>query len=475
MRHFLLTCAAVVGTAALSLADDAPAPAPLHPAALPSPALKYRLLPDLRTQTAGNAVPLYEDAIAKLKPLKRDADELPKWRELFSQWAEMPVKELPRDEVRKALEPYKDIFDLIDKAARREFADWDLPARLRKGGLATLLPEVQFLREMATLLSVRARLEMADGNLSAALHTLQTGLALAKQTGEQPTLINNLVGAAIAQLMLRQLDDFVRQPKAPNLYWALTDLPRPLVDQRKSFDGERLWAYGMFPGIGEALADLNAGPITEEQVQACVKMMLNDRGPLDLPSVRRKLELTKYVTDHYEENKKILVAQGRPKEQVEKMPHIQVALLIAMTGYEALMDEQMKWYNEPYYKAADQLDAAMKAIKAKPAYPGVLPSEALSFLAPAVGKIFTARTRLQRRIDALRCVEAIRAYAAGHDGKPPDSLDAIQDVPLPLDPATGKTFAYKLTDGKALLTAPAVTRDGQRVLDELTYDVTIER
>src|SRR5260370_318240 len=228
-----------------------------------------------------------------------------------------------------------------------------------------LLPEVHFMRTFAVLLSVRAHLEMADGNLTAAVHTIQTGLALAKQTGEQPTLINYLVGAAIAQIVLRQVDDFVQQPKAPNLYWALTDLPRPLIDQRKAFEGQRLWVYGMFPGIGESLADLDAGPITEEQVQGCVKALVERGARNPFLDIRRKLELSKYVTDHYEASKKVLLDQARPKEKVEKMPHVQVVLLAEMDDYERIMDDQMKWYNEPYYKIADRLDQIAKSLKEK--------------------------------------------------------------------------------------------------------------
>src|SRR5260370_29075027 len=191
MTRFVLSFSALFLAVSLSRAkDDGPVAATLHPAPLPSPALKYRLLPDLRSQTTGNAVPLYEEAIGKLKPLERDPDERPNWQERFPQWSQMPLKDLPRDEVRKALEPYKEILELADKAARREYCDWNLPVRLRTAGISTLLPEVQFMRTFAVLLSVPAHLEIADGNLTAAGHTIQTGLALAKQTGEQPPLIN---------------------------------------------------------------------------------------------------------------------------------------------------------------------------------------------------------------------------------------------------------------------------------------------
>jgi hypothetical protein len=474
-RPLLSFCTAVVVVSLARAQDEEPVKITLHPAPLPSPALKYRLLPELRTQTTGNAAPLYEDAIGKLKPLERDPDERQKWQELFPKWQEMPLKELPRDEVRKALEPYKEILDLVEKAARREYCDWDLPARLRKQGLRTLLPEVQPQRTIVTLLSVRARLEIADGDLSKAARTLQTGLALAKQVGEQPTLVNYLVGTAIAGIMLRPLDDFVQHPKAPNLYWALTDLPPYLIDQRKAFEGERLWVYGMYPGIGESMADMDAGPITEEQVQGCVKVLVQNRPGNALEQIRRQLEIAKHFSSNYEAAKKVLLDQGRPKEKVEKMPHVQVVLIAELTEYEQLIDEQIKWCNEPYYKIADQLDKAARELKQGSKKSLGLPEESLNFLAPAVGKILRARVRLQRKVDALRCLEAIRAYAAAHDGKLPATLDEIKDLPIPIDPVTGKAFGYKLTGDKATFEAPAVSRDTQTPFPAIEYEITIKR
>jgi hypothetical protein len=65
-----------------------------------------------------------------------------------------------------------------------------------------------------------------------------------------------------------------------------------------------------------------------------------------------------------------------------------------------------------------------------------------------------AQLRLERRFDALQCVESIRMYAATHDGKFPPSLDALTDSPVPIDVATGKPYEYVLDGGNVTLTAP---------------------
>jgi hypothetical protein len=470
MARFLLSLGAVCLTAALVHAqDDGPEPTKLHPAPLPSPALKYQLLPDLRTQTAGDAIPLYNEAQTKLVPLLRDAWMRPGGIP-FQKWSNIALQDLPREDVRKALEPYQEILDLVDKAARREHCQGEAPPGTSKSTNAGL-PESYYLSEIGNLVAVRARLQIADGDLSGALHTLQTGFSLARQTGELPRSGYGPTGTEIAQAMVRQIDDFIEQPKAPNLYWALTVLPQPLFDPRPSVVGERLNLYHRFPGIAAAAADLNAGPLTEEQVQACVEVLMRyfrEPGPLEF---RRRALLSKRLTEQYDENKKVLLDEGRSKDKVEAMPHVQVALLAKFHGYERVMDDQMKYFNEPYYKVSERVNQLSKVVeqqgpREKLLFP-VVPYDALAFL--------RSRAQLERKINCQRCLEAIRAYAAGHDGKLPTSLAEIKDVLLPLDPVTGKAFDYKLTADKATLESPEVSRESRRYFDEMTYEIVIKR
>ena len=75
-------------------------------------------------------------------------------------------------------------------------------------------------------------------------------------------------------------------------------------------------------------------------------------------------------------------------------------------------------------------------------------------LTPALNSARLAPIRLDRQLDALQCIEAIRLYAAAHEGKLPASLEAITEAPVPLDPATGKPFVYKVDGDSATLSAP---------------------
>jgi hypothetical protein len=68
-------------------------------------------------------------------------------------------------------------------------------------------------------------------------------------------------------------------------------------------------------------------------------------------------------------------------------------------------------------------------------------------LLPAMHAVRNAQVRLERDVAALRVIEALRMYAAEHDGRLPQTLEDIETVPVPTNPATGKAFAYRL-DGK---------------------------
>ena len=68
----------------------------------------------------------------------------------------------------------------------------------------------------------------------------------------------------------------------------------------------------------------------------------------------------------------------------------------------------------------------------------------------------------------LRCVEAMRLYAAAHDGKLPSKLEEITEVPVPVDPVTGKSFAFKLGDDGVTIEPTTEWVTGLRRRYELT-------
>ena len=56
-------------------------------------------------------------------------------------------------------------------------------------------------------------------------------------------------------------------------------------------------------------------------------------------------------------------------------------------------------------------------------------------------------------------VEALRMYAAAHDGTLPDKLDDVSEVPVPADPGTGLPFEYSRDERHGDATVSLVPSD----------------
>jgi hypothetical protein len=450
----------------------------VQPAKEPVPALKYQFLPELRDQSPGNAATHYHRAMLAYRD-KRGALDPEQRRELMQQvekWSDLPLNKLPRTEMRGYFERFKEVFNLVQRAARCERCDWNLGESIRQDGFETLLPELQGMREFANLLRDKIRLELAEGNLDEAARTLRTGFTMARHTSEAPTLISSLVSIAIGTIMLGQVDQFVQQPGAPNLYWALTDLPRPLVDVHKALQSERLLATSLFPGLREMAADLKAGPMSPQQTADAVTKFAKIAGPTK-PGEEdaRRLAILNMAGQMHAEAKKFLVEQGRKEEDVEKMPMIQAVLIYQLDEHDRALDDLIKLQSLPYHEAQPRRAEVETKFRAQMAKHGGVGLTLAGLFVPAVEKVNAAQVRIERKIAALRCVEAMRMYAAAHDGKPPAKLDASKVVPIPSDPFTGKPFIYKTEENKAIIQGPAP--DGARpfINNYIRYEVTLKK
>jgi hypothetical protein len=120
---------------------------------------------------------------------------------------------------------------------------------------------------------------------------------------------------------------------------------------------------------------------------------------------------------------------------------------------------------------SDALEAALR--EARMLGPGqdreVLPI--VSTLMPPMQNVRAGQMRLEREFAALRVIETLRIYAAENNGQLPVSLDAVTQVPVPLNPATGKPFVYRLEGQTATLELP--TSDG--IPDGRRYEIQIAK
>ena len=307
----------------------------LYPAKYSEPKQKYQLLPKAQEQTDADAVPLYEKAVQSL-PKDHTTDQL-------RQWLDTPSDKLPREQVQSTLQQLKPTLQLLEQAAKCKQCNWP---PFKPGTLPENLSEY---RKLAYILALQARFQVAQGQYDQAISTLQIGLAMARHLGEAPTLIQGLVGVAIAGVIMNQAEELIQASNALSLYWALRDLPKPFIDLTKQIE------------IEIANIKKNENPVIRKQ-----------------------------------------------------------------------FEEQLKPAHERARMIAKKLD---------------------------------------RHIAALQCIEAMRLYAAGHNGKFPGALAEIAEVPVPGDPVTRKPFSYTRIGSKAVLEAAAP--EGATSKDAMRYELKL--
>ena len=137
--------------------------------------------------------------------------------------------------------------------------------------------------------------------------------------------------------------------------------------------------------------------------------------------------------------------------------------------YRELLDEIIIWGDRPFPEtglARRDLDARINA--AAEQSEGYL----ASLLLPAVSAVFTASARTDQYIEMLRTAEAVRLFAAGHNGRLPANLAEIGEVPVPIDPATNQPFVYEFKDGTATLRS--VESDAV-LYDRMRFEITVRK
>lgn len=401
----------------------------VDPAPAPKPALKYLLLPELREMSPGNPIPNYMKAVLDQEASGTDAA------------------------------PGKLALQQVDRAARMDKPDWQILEKLRVDGVNLLLPDVQKMRQLAAALQTRFRDEIGQRRFDDAIVTAKTMFALSRHMGEHPTLIGGLVAIAIAQVAIQPLEEMLGTPDCPNLYWALTHLPAPFISLDRGMEGERIFIMTEFRDID------SKNTMTTAQLKAVIKRLdaLLENGRNDKRTVEWLSEFAKndaYMTAA----RKRLIESGIPAERLDTFSPYQVILLNERIEFEIQRDEVIKFSPLPTWEAVARIDEVARK-----------PERGLfrGFL-PAIQKVRRAQGRLEQRIALLRHVEAIRMYAAAHEGKVPAKLSEV-DVPLPVDPFTGKPFRYEVVDGVAHVRGTPPKGDEQNVAYNLHYEIIIRK
>jgi hypothetical protein len=443
--------------------------------AVPVPAFKYRLFPLNTDLKQGNAVPVY------LRLAHEQNDEARKyWTEAPKPWNLMPVDKIPLEEARKFLHDHRYMLRQLELGARRKTAEWDYtldPRDVDGGPVALLLPDLQWMRNYVPMLILEARVALAEGNFAAAAHHLETGFAFSRHVSDGPTLIHKLVAIALAQQVAGTVADFVERPDAPNLYWALTALPHPMIDLRGAEEWEAAMVDMQFP----ELADLNRDRSPEQWDSVLRRLRVELRRLLGAEFSKRKLsdwfpkdsapeDPAAKSSELADARKFVARTKGLSADQVEAMPAAHVLILYMVGTFHEDRDDHHRGAYLQYPQCFPVFESAQKRLKAAPVSEAhVLARMMLS----AIPKIVSSQARVDRNVAALRVVEALRIYAATHDGRLPDKLSDLTEVPIPDASGPGRPFEYS-RDGDTATLISRVPEDPSPT-NGIRYRVTIRK
>jgi hypothetical protein len=437
-------------------------PLTVDAADVPRPALRYSLFHDVYDQVPGNAALAY----ARATRLMIQNAEWTEHANQIAQWLNLSLDQFPVQEATALLAQHRPALDQVMKASLHEHCDWQIP--IRREGSAALLPHLSEMRSAARLLALDIRLSIREGRLDDAIEQLRAGLTMARHVGDD-LLISGLVGAAITQQMIATIEDFIQQPGAPNLYWALSDLPPASLNIWRASLWERSFLYVHLP----VLREIGQRPITAADLQQALVEFQNLGG--STPSVdpvaddKAALSIAAMGWATYPVARRGLARQGMTAQQLDNLGAPEVLVRYVGEGYRQQRDELFKWFAFPYPQAREGLAQAhaefVQAIERDP-----IENMLVGIFLPAIGRAADRFAEVDRQFAVLRCIEAIRFHAAQDDQQLPASLDAIQSLPIPPDPMTGLPFLYRLEGPTAILQAPPVPGEDRK---PKIYEITI--
>lgn len=436
------------------------------PAAEPTPALKHRLTLREADFKPGNA------AVHYLRAFPEGGVEN-HWKQLYTKYGEeeviswyegeIPLDKLPMDKARPAAATFDSIIkNFVTPACERRDCDWGHGIVGELSGpefFGFLLPEIQSMRALARALALVTRVAIADRDYERAIALLRMNYRTGVNVGKSPFLVSSLVGVAICGVANEGTIELMAAKDSPNLYWALAELPRPLVSMRDAMRYELAFDNRVFP----VLKDPETAEHTPEEWGRMIAEGFRQWGPLtgegpNFDEIGSQFAATGASLAVYPAAKRRLVASGMDRQVVEKMPVGQVVVIDANHEFRRIADEIEKWQYSPYRDALGRFDD--QSLFRGQALEGGLGTVIAKLLLPAVEAARRAELRLAWQLDAMQAVEAIRMHAA-KTGKLPDSLDQITVVPVPRNPLTEKPFEYKLDGDTATLDLPA--SDGMTV------------
>jgi hypothetical protein len=270
---------------------------------------------------------------------------------------------------------------------------------------------------------------------------------MSDKVGREPTLVSGLVALRIHAQMNDVLIRLMSRPNAPNLYWALMQMPSGRGLYRNSLHVERRFLVPAVPRLEDAI---KGDQLTPQEWRTILDYMAELQAIDPGEGAKKKVvDPVKAATpENLKQARELYAKQHNLKpDQVEKLDPVVVLGNFYVRQADVMSDDIFKLRNLPYPELFKQSRTVQqrqdKLKKETPATP-FLPMLDL-------GKTTERLAQSDRQHAAMVNVEAIRSYAAANNGKLPPQLADINDTPAMENPWTGEPFEYAVKGDVATL------------------------
>ena len=434
LRTVVVAVAVVATTTVVQAQDDNVVSKQLHlaPRSINDATPLFRLLPSEEEQEEGNAVPVL------LRMTYEQTHFMANVYGRLNEYAEMEVdnpklRELAFDSFAKQ----------IIRAGSMSFAEWEYPLQSERP-YGILLPDIQSQRQITGHgMTAWIKQGLAAGETMQALEGIRAQVACGRHCASTPIFVCQLVGLAIANAGLDNLELAIQQTDAPNLYSSLAVLPPTLQDVGKMVRWELqatpvrlkepLPAIGSdaWKKIAEEFSSYASEWMDEPYTTQEAKELLSNLERLAKHDLLGKLHFT---ADE--------ILKMSTEERVMRWLNLQFHLFRAQVEPLSYAEPQQILAAKAKIEAANRELLASTGAKQSP-FPLVLPQAVLIC------------RNFERRVRFLQTIEALRDHLSKHQTFPADL--ASLDYPAPNDPFTGQPFPYEpLKTGGARLSQASI-------------------
>lgn len=417
------------------------------------PALSIRFIPDPFNAKPGNAAIYYlkaggffeQQASLQAKRKFEEESRLAAGEQDSNDyapyiWLETELKDLPVEKVKKYLSytSFQTLF--LEEAATRLHCDFDRQIKSVANPAGYLLPEVQSVRDVARVQAMRFLVAMAENRTDDAIKILGQMIAMGPHFCQEPFLVSNLVGTACVNIGLQQAYYLSEHPDAPNLYWAIAQLPNPLINLEQSLAYEREFLFEQV----KVLRDVDDTPKPDgywsEFIDRFTAAIKGVGRPLDELESFGKAGATLAIGSNVPKAREYLVkVEGMSNDKLNKLPNAQIFFLAMRRFYERYRDEEFKYSFLPEHARKKSNATSTEFGESLKRY-GLI-TIPTSLLLPAVQAAQSASQRTQQQLAMWQTIESIRHHLATHDNKLPAALEELE-LPAPHDPLTSGPFEY---------------------------------